>query len=140
MTVHCIAFLKQLPYHCASHTHAHPRSSIKIGTMSQTPAQILANLQTALPVIGAKISGGWANVQALSIKTNASVSLPIWNCSLEVGGEGEAGRFAEVKIAGEKEKKGEEKKRKREEAEADSKVRFFLSSRSQLQSPSLMFE
>ncbi|KAK0459972.1 ribosomal protein L1p/L10e family-domain-containing protein [Desarmillaria tabescens] len=66
-------------------------TAIKIGTMSHTPAQILANLKVALPVIAKRISGGWDNVQALSIKTSSSASLPIWSCSL---GDEEGGRWA----------------------------------------------
>ncbi|KIY63840.1 ribosomal protein L1 [Cylindrobasidium torrendii FP15055 ss-10] len=108
--------LKKELEHAISSSYMHQNrgtnTSIKIGTMSQTPAQILANLQTALPVIGAKISGGWANVQALSIKTNASVALPIWSCALDVDG-----RFAEVVIAGDKSKS----KKKGEKAEVEEK-------------------
>ncbi|KAG7444199.1 ribosomal protein L1 [Guyanagaster necrorhizus] len=66
-------------------------TAIKIGNMSHTPAQILANLKTALPVVAKRISGGWDNIQALSIKTNSSVSLPIWSCSL---GDEDGGRWA----------------------------------------------
>lgn len=60
-----------------------PRSSIKIGKMSQKPAQIVDNITMALPAIAKAIPGGWDNVQSLHIKTNSSVSLPIWSCSLE---------------------------------------------------------
>jgi ribosome biogenesis protein UTP30 len=62
--------------------------SIKVGTLSQTPDQILANLKLALPAIAKNIQGGWDNIQAFHIKTNSSISLPIWSCSLDekVGG------------------------------------------------------
>ncbi|KAF5382679.1 hypothetical protein D9615_003055 [Tricholomella constricta] len=57
-------------------------TSVKIATLSQSPTQILANLKLALPAIAKQISGGWENVQALHIKTNSSISLPIWSCNL----------------------------------------------------------
>jgi ribosome biogenesis protein UTP30 len=66
-------------------------SSIKIGVLSQTPSQIIANLKSALPAVVSHIKGGWDNVQSFHIKTNSSASLPIWTCSL---GEGENGRWA----------------------------------------------
>ncbi|KAK0487135.1 ribosomal protein L1p/L10e family-domain-containing protein [Armillaria novae-zelandiae] len=70
-------------------------TAIKIGNMSHTPAQILANLNAALPVIAKRISGGWDNVQALSVKTSTSVSLPIWSCSL---GDEEGGRWEGLNV------------------------------------------
>jgi ribosome biogenesis protein UTP30 len=57
-------------------------SSIKFGTLSQSPAQVLANLTTALPAIIAAVHGGWDNVQSLGIKSSKSASLPIWSCKL----------------------------------------------------------
>ena len=58
--------------------------SIKIGKMSQTPSHILENLQTALPAVANAVKGGWDNIQNLTIKTNSSVSLPIWSCTLNM--------------------------------------------------------
>jgi ribosome biogenesis protein UTP30 len=55
---------------------------VKIGTLSQTPAQVLANLEIALPAITAAVRGGWDNVQSLGIKSTKSASLPIWSCKL----------------------------------------------------------
>lgn len=52
--------------------------------MSQTPSHILENLQTALPAVAKAIKGGWDNIQNLAIKTNSSVSLPIWSCTLNM--------------------------------------------------------
>ncbi|KAI0075089.1 ribosomal protein L1 [Panus rudis PR-1116 ss-1] len=65
-------------------------TSVKIGTTSQSPAHILANLKTALPHIVKVIKGGWDNIQSLHIKTNSSVSLPVWSCQL---GDGEGARW-----------------------------------------------
>ncbi|KIK98978.1 hypothetical protein PAXRUDRAFT_823259 [Paxillus rubicundulus Ve08.2h10] len=65
-------------------------TSVKVGLLSQTPKQIQINIETAIPAIVGHIKGGWDNVQSLHIKTNASVSLPIWSCDL--GGE-EGGRW-----------------------------------------------
>lgn len=63
-------------------------TSVKIGNLSQKPAQIVENLRTALPPVAQYIPGGWDNIQALYIKTNNSASLPIWSCTLKVGEEG----------------------------------------------------
>ncbi|KAH9976952.1 ribosomal protein L1p/L10e family-domain-containing protein [Russula compacta] len=57
-------------------------TSVKFGTLSQTPVQVLANLETALPAIISAVRGGWENVQSLSIKSTKSASLPIWSCNL----------------------------------------------------------
>lgn len=57
-------------------------SSVKFGTLSQSPAQVLANLTTALPAVIAAVHGGWDNVQSLGIKSSKSASLPIWSCRL----------------------------------------------------------
>ncbi|KAG7096477.1 hypothetical protein E1B28_003908 [Marasmius oreades] len=68
--------------------------SIKIGTLSQKPSQILANLKSAIPAVASHIkggAGGWENIQSLGIKTNNSAHLPIWSCALD-GSEG--GRWA----------------------------------------------
>ncbi|KAF8349414.1 ribosomal protein L1p/L10e family-domain-containing protein, partial [Amanita rubescens] len=63
-------------------------TSIRIGTLSQKPSQISENLKTALPAIVQHIKDGWDNIQSLFIKTNSSVSLPIWTCSLDDTKEG----------------------------------------------------
>jgi ribosome biogenesis protein UTP30 len=65
-------------------------SSVKFGTLSQTSAQVLENLETALPAIIAAVRGGWDNVQSLNIKSTKSLSLPIWSCKL---GTGEGARW-----------------------------------------------
>ncbi|KAF9522582.1 ribosomal protein L1p/L10e family-domain-containing protein [Crepidotus variabilis] len=65
-------------------------TSIKIGKLSQSPAQIVDNIKTALPVIVSFMKGGWVNIQSFNIKTNSSVSLPIWACTLD---DSENGRW-----------------------------------------------
>ncbi|KAI0315590.1 ribosomal protein L1p/L10e family-domain-containing protein [Amylostereum chailletii] len=65
-------------------------TSVKIAALSHTPAQVLANLEAALPAVVKALKGEWDNVQSLSIKTNASAALPIWSCVL---GEGAGGRW-----------------------------------------------
>ncbi len=84
--------------------------------MTHTPEQVLANLKAALPVIAQRINGGWDNIQAFTLKTNTSVALPVWSCSLD---DKEIGRFALDKSQGDEPKK----KRKREE---DEKKASFL--------------
>ncbi|KAH9922949.1 ribosomal protein L1p/L10e family-domain-containing protein [Fomitopsis serialis] len=59
--------------------------SVKIGTVSQSPAKVLDNLKMALPAIVKRIKGEWDNVQSFHIKTNSSASLPIWSCDLGTG-------------------------------------------------------
>ncbi|KAF9468667.1 ribosomal protein L1p/L10e family-domain-containing protein, partial [Collybia nuda] len=65
-------------------------TSIKVGTLSQKPNQIIANIKMALPSVAKNIYGGWENIQAFHIKTNSSASLPIWSCTLD---ENEGGRW-----------------------------------------------
>jgi len=76
--------------HCLPYLNVTIIRSVKVGTVSQKPEQILANLQLALPAIARNIQGGWDNIQAFHLKTNSSVSLPIWSCSLD---EKEGGRW-----------------------------------------------
>jgi len=57
-------------------------TSIKIATTAQSPSQVLANLQKALPAVIENLKGGWDNVQSLHLKTVDSVALPIWTCGL----------------------------------------------------------
>ncbi|KAF9996103.1 hypothetical protein BGZ80_009709 [Entomortierella chlamydospora] len=54
-------------------------TAIKIGLTSQTSAQITANIETAIPHIIAKIPRQWKNIQAINLKTNDSIALPIFN-------------------------------------------------------------
>jgi ribosome biogenesis protein UTP30 len=88
--------LLRAPASCLSSTRIFSRiyllfySAVKIGTILQTPEQILANLKIALPAIIANIRDGWDNIQNLMIKTNSSASLPIWTCDF---GEGKEGRW-----------------------------------------------
>jgi ribosome biogenesis protein UTP30 len=71
-------------------SHFSVYSSIKFALLSHTPAQIISNLQTAVPAIIKNVKGEWGNIQSLHIKTNSSVSLPVWTCSLD---ESEGGRW-----------------------------------------------
>jgi len=91
-------------------------TSVKVGILSQTPKQIQINLETAIPAIVGHIKGGWDNVQSLQIKTNASVSLPIWSCDL---GDEEGGRWtgliAEEKASSQDDASEEEEKEKDED-------------------------
>jgi ribosome biogenesis protein UTP30 len=82
--------------------------SIKVGKMSQTPSHILENLLTALPAVAKAIKGGWDNIQNLAIKTNSSISLPIWSCTLDAT---EGGRWNGLKV--------EDVKDEDEDAESD---------------------
>lgn len=46
---------------------------------SQSAAEITANIETAIPHIIEKIPRKWKNVQAINLKTNDSIALPIYN-------------------------------------------------------------
>jgi ribosome biogenesis protein UTP30 len=81
-------------------------SSIKIGTLSHSPAQILENIKTALPAVIKKVRGGWDNVQSFNIKTNSSISLPIWTCALGDGADGRWGGGEDKKAGDDEEKAG----------------------------------
>ncbi|KAF8843260.1 ribosomal protein L1 [Paxillus ammoniavirescens] len=89
-------------------------TSVKVGILSQTPKQIQINLETAIPAIVGHIKGGWDNVQSLHIKTNASVSLPIWSCDL---GDEEGGRWAG--LIGEEEASSQDDASEEEEGKED---------------------
>jgi len=78
------------PFSVSLWTNQRFLSAVKVGTLSQVPAQVLANLETALPAVIAAVRGGWDNVQSLSIKSTKSTSLPIWSCKL---GAGEGARW-----------------------------------------------
>ena len=69
--------------------------SVKFATLSHTPEQILENLKVALPAIAKRIANGWDNIQALHIKTNSSVSLPIWSCTLD---KADGGRWPAAEV------------------------------------------
>ena len=88
--------------------------SIKIGKMSQTPSHIVENLQTALPAVAKAVKGGWDNIKNFTIKTNSSVSLPIWSCSLHMTDT----RQTEDAEDGDEEKEVEEEEEEEEEETA----------------------
>lgn len=88
--------------------------SIKVGTLSQKPSQILANIKMALPAVGKNIYGGWENIQAFHIKTNSSVSLPIWSCNLD---ENEGGRWNGLTAVSDDEEDGSHERSDEEEME-----------------------
>ena len=89
--------------------------SIKVGTLSQTSAQVLANLKSALPAVVKAIKGGWDNIQSFHIKTNTSTSLPIWSCDL---GSEDGGRWAGLtNIVVEEDEGGSDEDKSEEEVE-----------------------
>jgi len=101
----------------------HPclRSSIKVSTLSHKPAQVLANIQSAIPAIVKHIKGGWDNVQSFNIKTNSSVSLPIWSCRLdgEEGGRWDGFTAKNEQSEGEEEEEEEKDSGEEEKMEVD---------------------
>ncbi|KAG0704849.1 ribosomal protein L1p/L10e family-domain-containing protein [Suillus ampliporus] len=65
-------------------------TSVKIGLLSHSPEKILDNIKISLPAVVKNIKGNWDNIQSLHIKTNSSISLPIWTCDL---GDANGGRW-----------------------------------------------
>ncbi|KAG1869036.1 ribosomal protein L1p/L10e family-domain-containing protein [Suillus subalutaceus] len=65
-------------------------TSVKIGLLSHAPEKVLDNIKISLPAIVNNIKGNWDNIQSLHIKTNSSISLPIWTCEL---GDATGGRW-----------------------------------------------
>ncbi|KAG2065748.1 ribosomal protein L1 [Suillus decipiens] len=55
-------------------------TSVKIGLLSHAPEKILDNIKISLPAIVSNMKGNWDNIQNIHIKTNSSISLPIWTC------------------------------------------------------------
>ncbi|KAJ4482543.1 ribosomal protein L1p/L10e family-domain-containing protein [Lentinula aciculospora] len=78
--------------------------SIKVGRMSQSASQVIANIKTALPAIAARVNDGWDNIQSLGLKTSNSATLPIWTCSLN---DSPGGRWAGLTAKDEEESESE---------------------------------
>jgi ribosome biogenesis protein UTP30 len=78
-TCTCVYFY--LPPECKSDAMLVVRS-VKIGLLSHASEKVLDNIKISLPAIVNNIKGNWDNVQSLHIKTNSSISLPIWTCEL----------------------------------------------------------
>lgn len=93
-------------------------TSIRIGTLSHKPSQIVANIQKAIPAIASHIPGGWDNIQSLLLKTNSSASLPIWSCDL---GAGENGRWSGLIETGENADTTDKSKDTDDDAKTDRK-------------------
>lgn len=80
----------------------------------------MANLQKALPVIVAGIKDGWTNIQSLHIKTNSSVSLPIWVCTLDAS---EGGRWHNLEAGDASEKKDDGESSEEEAAVSEKRAK-----------------
>lgn len=87
---------------CATYLHLGRGTclAVKIGPISAeaegglSPAQLLANLVAVIPQLAVRLPlGGWGNVQALSLKTARSTSLPIWTCDLDADPDKPTSRF-----------------------------------------------
>ncbi|KAF9574088.1 hypothetical protein EC968_007480 [Mortierella alpina] len=61
------------------HMNSGTCTAIKVGLTSQSAAEITANIETAMPHIIEKIPRKWKNIQAINLKTNDSIALPIFN-------------------------------------------------------------
>jgi len=55
-----------------------PCTSIKMGSTSQTAAELKDNAASIIAQVASKIPGGWDNIRTIHLKTATSVSLPIY--------------------------------------------------------------
>lgn len=61
------------------HLNATATTSIKVGKLSQTPAQISENISAVVDKLTEKfVPRGWKNIRGLHIKGPTTVALPIW--------------------------------------------------------------
>ncbi|KAF9214775.1 hypothetical protein CPC16_009851 [Podila verticillata] len=60
-------------------------TAVKIGLTSMSAAEITANIEAAIPHIIEKIPRKWKNIQAINLKSNESIALPIFNSLPEEG-------------------------------------------------------
>ena len=58
--------------------------SIRIGHTGMSGKEVMENILEAMPKIALKIPGQWENIQSLSLKTNDSIALPIYNSAVEL--------------------------------------------------------
>ncbi|KAF9005472.1 ribosomal protein L1p/L10e family-domain-containing protein [Cyathus striatus] len=79
-------------------------TAVKVARLGHTPAQILDNIKAAIPSIIKHVKGGWENIQSFQLKTSTSVSLPLWNCTLD---DSEEGRWHGLTTGGDEEVSGE---------------------------------
>lgn len=53
--------------------------TVKAGSTAMPPSKLLANVEAICSAVPAKVPRKWSNVRSISIKTSASVALPIYN-------------------------------------------------------------
>ena len=54
-------------------------NSVQLGTTSQPPKQLVANIVAGVEQVVERIPGKWANIQSLQLRTTNSVALPFYN-------------------------------------------------------------
>ncbi|ORY15372.1 ribosomal protein L1 [Neocallimastix californiae] len=91
-------------------------SSIKIGLTNQTPEEIAENIMYSINYIVEKVPGKWKNIQRLSIKTNKSISLPIYS---SLPDEAKKIEFEPIKKVDEDEKDEENEEDEKDEENND---------------------
>lgn len=82
--------------------------SIKVGTTElHSPTELYENLLALLPQLAVRLPhGGWDNLQSLHLKTSTSISLPLYNVSLDVAGRFSGPSTAELEaVAGKAQEK-----------------------------------
>jgi len=53
--------------------------TVKAGNTGMSPAKLLANIKSITTIVPTKVPRKWSNIRSISIKTSASVALPIYN-------------------------------------------------------------
>ncbi|RLN91549.1 hypothetical protein BBJ28_00010965 [Nothophytophthora sp. Chile5] len=63
----------------AMHVSAGVCTNVKVARMDMTPEEIVDNILVAMNNCAAHVAKGWSGVQSVSIKTDDSVALPVYN-------------------------------------------------------------
>ena len=67
---------------CGAHFRHAPNgtcNSVQLGTTAQPPAHLVENILCGIEQVGARIKGGWGEIQSLQLRTTNSIPLPFYN-------------------------------------------------------------
>ncbi|CAI5733646.1 unnamed protein product [Peronospora destructor] len=81
----------------AFHVRAGVCNNVKVARLDMTPEQIVDNIMVAVNSCASLIPKGWNGVQSISIKTNNSVALPVYNALAPLAKLPPVGKTANLK-------------------------------------------
>ncbi|CAI5735953.1 unnamed protein product [Peronospora destructor] len=81
----------------AFHVSAGVCNNVKVARLNMTPEQIVDNIMVAANSCASLIPKGWNGVQSISIKTNNSVALPVYNALAPLAKLPPVGKTANLK-------------------------------------------